>query len=616
MNKDVVNRTFKDIFLEGTTCHYEPSRRQNVKNYEIDVLTPDYFGISGAGIIWVERAIALVIRCLSLVCCIFPAPKDRHVKSTLARTPSESISPALSALSQHATEARSWVLGDLFRQDAQRARTFSIEAAGLLLDFSKNHLRQDTLHLLTDFARERGVETLRDAMLAGERINTTEHRAALHTCLRQPPGTSFIFEGHDISADIQTVLSRMSAFAEKIRDGSWKGFNGQRITDIVNIGIGGSDLGPAMTCAALRTYAHPDLRLHFLSNVDGHATDALLSALNPQTTLFIVASKTFTTMETMRNAEAARTWLLQHAQAADLPKHFVAVSTNTDAVREFGIDPVNMFPFWDWVGGRYSIWSAIGLPLLIAIGIEAFRAFLAGAHRMDEHFRTAPLGSNMPVVLALTGFWYRQFFGTTSQLIAPYHQDLHLFPAYLQQLEMESNGKQVTHDGKPVSMPTAPVTWGSVGTNGQHAYFQLLHQGTDLIPVDFIIALKPEHPYQDQHKALLANALAQAEALMSGNASDSALPPHRVFTGNRPSNMLVLPALDPASLGALIALYEHKTFVQGVLWNINSFDQWGVELGKTLAQRILDELTDAAPVTAHDSSTANLITRIQNALKP
>lgn len=543
-------------------------------------------------------------------------PKDRHVKSTLTRMPSESSSPALAALTQHATEARSWALVDLFKQDAQRAPAFSIEAAGLLLDFSKNHLRQDTLNLLTDFARERGVEDLRDAMLAGERINTTEHRAALHTCLRLPPDTSFIFDGHNISADIQAVLSRMSAFAEKIRDGSWKGFTGERITDIVNIGIGGSDLGPAMTCAALRTYAHPDLRLHFLSNVDGHAADALLSALNPKTTLFIVASKTFTTMETMRNAEVARAWLLQYVQPADLTKHFVAVSTNTDAVREFGIDPVNMFPFWDWVGGRYSIWSAIGLPLLLAIGIDAFREFLAGAHRMDEHFRTAPLGANMPAILALTGFWYRQFFATTSHLIAPYHQDLHLFPAYLQQLEMESNGKQVTRDGHAVAMPTAPVTWGSVGTNGQHAYFQLLHQGTDLIPVDFIIALKPAHPNKEQHKALLANALAQAEALMCGSASDSSLPPHRVFQGNRPSSMLVLPALDPASLGALIALYEHKTFVQGVLWNINSFDQWGVELGKTLANRILDELNDVEPVTSHDSSTANLINRIQQTLKP
>jgi len=522
----------------------------------------------------------------------------------------------LSALAQHATEARSWVLGDLFKQDAQRAPMFSIEAAGLLLDFSKNHLRHDTLHLLTDFARQRGVETLRDAMLAGERINTTEHRAALHTCLRQPPNTSFIFDGHDIGADIQAVLSRMSAFAEKIRNGSWKGFMGERITDIVNIGIGGSDLGPAMTCAALRPYGHPDLRLHFLSNVDGHATDALLSALNPQTTLFIVTSKTFTTQETMRNAVAARSWLLQRAQAVDLPKHFVAVSTNTDAVREFGIDPANMFPFWDWVGGRYSIWSAVGLPLLVAIGTEHFREFLAGAHRMDDHFRTAPLGANMPAVLALTGFWYRQFFGTSSQLIAPYHQDLHLFPAYLQQLEMESNGKQVTRDGQAVAMPTAPVTWGSVGTNGQHAYFQLLHQGTDLIPVDFIIALKPSHDYVDQHKVLLANAVAQAEALMCGNAADSSLPPHRVFEGNRPSNMLILPALDPGSLGALIALYEHKTFVQGVLWNINSFDQWGVELGKTLASRILDELYDGPPTAHHDSSTAALIARIRDHIQP
>jgi glucose-6-phosphate isomerase len=537
------------------------------------------------------------------------------VKSTLTLTPSLSKSPALSALAEHATEARSWALGDLFQQDAGRAQSLSIEAAGLLLDFSKNHLRHDTVSLLTNFAKERGVDTLRDAMLSGERINTTEHRAALHTCLRQAPNTSFLFEGHDIGADIQAVLSRMSAFAEKIRNGSWKGFNGQRITDIVNIGIGGSDLGPAMTCAALRTCMHPDLRMHFLSNIDGHAVHALLSALNPQTTLFIVASKTFTTLETMSNAEAARAWLLQHATPADLPKHFVAVSTNTDAVRKFGIDPTNMFPFWDWVGGRYSIWSAIGLPLLIAIGSDAFRAFLSGAHRMDEHFRIAPLGENMPVVLALTAFWYRQFFGTTSQLIAPYHQDLHLFPAYLQQLEMESNGKQVTREGKPVDMPTASVTWGSVGTNGQHAYFQLLHQGTDLIPVDFIIALKPAHAYQDHHKALLANALAQAEALMCGNASDAAMPPHRVFTGNRPSNMLVLPELDPAALGALIALYEHKTFVQGVLWDINSFDQWGVELGKTLANRIIDELNCAAPLTAHDGSTTRLMDQIRSSLK-
>ena len=579
-------------------------------------LAAAHFGLSGAGIISDDRAIAPFIHCLSLACPRFQAPKDRHVKSTHTLTPSVSNSPALSALTQHATEARSWVLGDLFKQDSRRAQAFSIEAAGLFLDFSKNHLRRDSLNLLTDFAKERGVESLRDAMFAGERINTTEHRAALHTCLRLPPNTRFIFEGHDIAADIQAVLSRMSDFAEKIRDGSWKGFSGQRITDIVNIGIGGSDLGPAMTCAALRPCAHPDLRLHFLSNVDGHAVEALLSSLNPQTTLFIVASKTFTTMETMRNAEAARAWLLQHAKPSDLPKHFVAVSTNTDAVREFGIDPTNMFPFWDWVGGRYSIWSAIGLPLLIAIGIDAFRAFLAGAHRMDEHFRSAPLDANMPVVLALTGFWYRQFFGTTSQLSAPYHQDLQLFPAYLQQLEMESNGKQVTRDGKPVDMPTAPVTWGSVGTNGQHAYFQLLHQGTDLIPVDFIIALKPAHAHQDHHKALLANALAQAEALMCGNASDTALPPHRIFTGNRPSNMLVLPALDPAALGALIALYEHKTFVQGALWDINCFDQWGVELGKTLAHRILEEFNDAAPPTTHDSSTAQLIAQIRSSLTP
>ena len=535
--------------------------------------------------------------------------------STPAKTvnpPASTESGAFAALAQHALEARTWVLSDLFRQDAQRAATLSLEAAGLFLDFSKNHLRRDTLDLLTAFARERGVETLRDAMFAGERINTTENRAVLHTCLRLPADQRFLLDGHDINADIQGVLSRMAVFADKIRDGRWTGFSGHRITDIVNIGIGGSDLGPAMTCSALRVYAHPELRLHFLSNIDGHAADALLSTLNPQTTLFIVASKTFTTMETMRNAELARSWFLQQATPADLPKHFVAVSTNTAAVRDFGIDPANMFPFWDWVGGRYSIWSAIGLPLMLAIGTNAFRDFLAGAHRMDEHFRSAPLTSNMPILFALISFWYRQFFGTASQLIAPYHQDLHLFPAYLQQLEMESNGKQVTRDGKPVGMPTAPVIWGSVGTNGQHAYFQLLHQGTDLIPVDFIVALKPSHPYPGQHQVLLANALAQAEALMCGTRSDADLPPHRGFTGNRPSNMLVLEQLDPASLGALIALYEHKTFVQGVLWNINSFDQWGVELGKTLAHRILDELQGASPLSSHDSSTSALMDRIRH----
>jgi len=535
--------------------------------------------------------------------------------STPAMTANHSASAgsvAFSALTQHALDARTWVLSDLFRQDAQRATKFSVEAAGLFLDFSKNHLRHDTLDLLLNFARERGVEARRDVMFAGEHINTTEDRAVLHTCLRLPAGQSFLLDGHDISADVQAVLTRMAAFTEKIRNGQWTGFSGERITDIVNIGIGGSDLGPAMTCSALRVYAHPDLRLHFLSNIDGHATDALLSTLNPKTTLFIVASKTFTTMETMRNADAARAWFLEQATPADLPRHFVAVSTNTTAVRDFGIDPANMFPFWDWVGGRYSIWSAIGLPLMLAIGADAFRAFLAGAHRMDQHFRTAPLENNMPVLLALTSLWYRQFFGTASQLVAPYHQDLHLFPAYLQQLDMESNGKQVTRDGKPVTVPTAPVTWGSVGTNGQHAYFQLLHQGTDLIPVDFIVALKPSHPYPGQHQVLLANAVAQAEALMCGTTSDTSLPPHRVFAGNRPSNMLLLQTLDPASLGALIALYEHKTFVQGVLWDINSFDQWGVELGKTLAHRILDELQGASPVAHHDSSTAGLIARLRD----
>ena len=384
-----------------------------------------------------------------------------------------------------------------------------------------------------------------------------------------------------------------------------------------------------MTCAALRPFVQADLRFHFLSNVDGHDIDAKLNGLQPETTLFIIASKTFTTQETMLNAHAARNWFLQQGSLASLAQHFVAVSTNAKAVKEFGIDTTNMFPFWDWVGGRYSIWSAIGLPLAIAIGMQHFREFLAGAHVMDEHFQQAPLERNMPVLLALIATWYRQFFHTSSQLIAPYHQDLQLFPTYLQQLEMESNGKRVTHDGKTLNTPTAPIIWGSAGTNGQHAYFQLLHQGTDVIPVDFITALKPTHTHHQQHQALLANCFAQSEALMRGKSEDevrtdmqaqqqpeekiSALLAHKYFPGNRPSNTLLLEKLTPSSLGALIALYEHKVFIQGVLWDINSFDQWGVELGKILANRILSELEPQAQISKHDSSTIGLIAKARQA---
>lgn len=548
---------------------------------------------------------------------------------SLSNKPATTLPPEFLLLQQHAALATTWQLRALFEADPQRFDNYSLDAAGLFLDFSKNHLNDSTLSLLVQFAQKRGVETLRDAMFSGAHINVTEDRAVLHTALRLPPDAHMQLDGHSITDDIQAVLARMENFARQVRSGSWKGFSGERITDIVNIGIGGSDLGPAMTCTALRPYVQDGLHLHFLSNVDGHAFDAKLAGLRPQTTLFIVASKTFTTQETMLNAQAARNWFLQHGQEKDLAQHFVAVSTNAEAVSKFGIDTENMFPFWDWVGGRYSIWSAIGLPLMLAIGSDHFRAFLAGAHAMDQHFQTAPLERNMPVLLALTSFWYREFFGSSSQMIAPYHQDLALFPAYLQQLEMESNGKSVTRDGKQIATPTAPVIWGSVGTNGQHAYFQLLHQGTDVIAVDFIAALKPAHSHKLHHKVLLANCFAQSEALMRGKNIAEAeaelqaqhmpaekiqtLLPHRVFPGNRASNTLLMEQLSPATLGALLALYEHKTFVQGALWNVNSFDQWGVELGKVLAGRILAELDGSAAEIAHDASTMGLIARARAA---
>ncbi len=522
--------------------------------------------------------------------------------------------PEYAALARHAAVARQWQLRELFTQDTQRASRFTLDVAGLCLDYSKNHVDAQTIDLLAGFARAQHVETLRDAMFNGEAINLSENRPALHTLLRVPRGTRFMLDGRDAAADVHQVLDRMAAFCDDVRSGTWRGYDGQAITDVVNIGIGGSDLGPVMCCDALRPYAQPGLRMHFLSNVDGHAIDALLSSLDARTTLVIVSSKSFTTRETMANAHAMRRWFLQHGREADLARHFVAVSTNAAEVARFGIDTANMFPFWDWVGGRFSIWSAIGLSLMLSIGPVRFREFLDGAHQMDEHFRTAPLQQNMPALLAMVGYWYRQFFQTASLLSAPYHQDLHLFPAWLRQLEMESNGKDVTRDGQPVQTPTCPVVWGSVGTNGQHAYFQLLHQGTDLIPVDFIAALKPMHAHLDQHRMLLANCFAQAEALMNGTIGQQ-LPLHRSFDGNRPSNMLLLEQLTPATLGALLALYEHKTFVQGILWNINSFDQWGVELGKTLAAQIQSELDDTGTVAIHDSSTAALVARARAALE-
>ncbi|NIA53579.1 glucose-6-phosphate isomerase [Massilia sp. TW-1] len=545
------------------------------------------------------------------------------------RQPSLTSTASYQALQSHAKDAQQWQMRDLFAQDPQRFERLSSEAAGLFLDYSKNRLDGRTLALLADLARERGAEKLRDAMFNGDKINLTEHRAVLHTALRAPKDKQITVDGQDITADVHGVLARIKAFSDAVRNGQWLGHTGKEITDIVNIGIGGSDLGPKMVCLALRQYAHPRLTMHFVSNVDGHDMDAALSRVNPETTLFIIASKTFTTAETMMNANTARQWFLKHASEAALAKHFVAVSTNVEAIKKFGIDPDNMFPFWDWVGGRYSVWSAIGLPVALCVGYGYFADFLAGAHALDEHFRTAPIEENLPMILALVGFWNREFLGCASVSIAPYHQDLNRFPAYLQQLEMESNGKRVTRAGDTITdYETCPVIWGDVGTNGQHAYFQLLHQGTDVTPMDFIATLRPAHEFQNHHAALLANCFAQSEAFMKGKTADEVrvdlagqdpaeierLVPHKTFPGNRPSNTILMEYLTPATLGALIALYEHKTFVQGALWDVNSFDQWGVELGKVLAKKIEAELNGDAQPAQHDGSTNGLIARAKAAV--
>jgi glucose-6-phosphate isomerase len=537
---------------------------------------------------------------------------------------------AWQALAQHAEEARALPLRELFKRHPERFDALSEQAAGVFLDYSKNLVTPDTMRLLFTLARERGVEARREAMFAGERINNTEDRAVLHAALRAPKEASgATVDGRPVGAEVHGVLERLGQCAEAIRSGAWTGHTGRAITDVVNIGIGGSYLGPKMVCQALRSFSHPRIKMHFVSNVDGHDLDALLAQVQPETTLFIIASKTFTTQETMMNAQSARAWFLQHGEEKDLAKHFVAVSTNTEAVTKFGIDPANMFGFWDWVGGRYSVWSAIGLPVAIAIGRDGFHEFLAGAHAMDEHFRAAPLERNLPAILALIGIWNRNFLGMDSISIAPYHQDLASLPGYLQQLEMESNGKRVGADGKPLTIATCPVIWGDTGTNGQHAYFQLLHQGTDVVPVDFIAALTASHALPGHQEALLANCFAQSEALMRGKTEEEvraelaaqgmdhgridALAPHRAFPGNRPSTTLLLDALTPASLGALIALYEHKVFVQGVVWGVNSFDQWGVELGKVLAKTIMNELIAGPNTKAHDASTNGLIARARAA---
>ena len=545
------------------------------------------------------------------------------------RQPLLTSTTSYQSLRNHAAQAREWQMRELFAQDPQRFERLSSEAAGLFLDYSKNRLDGRTLELLAQLARERGVERLRDAMFAGEKINLTENRAVLHTALRAPRNKPFTLDGQDVTGDVHAVLDRIKTFSDSVRSGAWLGHTGKPITDIINIGIGGSDLGPKMVCLALRQFAHPRLAMHFVSNVDGHDMDAALSRVNPETTLFIIASKTFTTAETMMNANTARTWFLQQAPEEALAKHFVAVSTNVEAIKTFGIDPANMFPFWDWVGGRYSVWSAIGLPVALSVGFGYFSDLLAGAHAMDEHFRTAPIEQNLPMIMGLVGFWNREFLDCGSVSIAPYHQDLNRFPAYLQQLDMESNGKRVTRAGDTITdYETGPVIWGDVGTNGQHAYFQLLHQGTDVTPIDFIAALRPAHEFHNHHAALLANCFAQSEAFMKGKTADEVRQDlagqpaeeierqvaHKTFPGNRPSNTILMEYLTPATLGALIALYEHKVFVQGALWDVNSYDQWGVELGKVLAKKIEAELNGDTQPAQHDSSTNGLIARAKAAV--
>jgi glucose-6-phosphate isomerase len=517
-------------------------------------------------------------------------------------------------------------LREAFARDPTRFQALSFEAPEVFADLSKNLLDAATLHFLLDLARECGLEARRDAMLAGESVNLTEGRAVLHTALRAPRGAA------PFSGEVHATLDAMLAFADEVRATAPGGLGGPggtpgpvAITDVVNIGIGGSDLGPRMAVAALDTFGQDGPRLHFVSNVDGHDIDAVLRGLDARRTLFIVASKTFTTQETMANAHAARDWF--DAQGGtDRAAHFVGVTTNLKAAAAFGI--TRTFGFWDWVGGRYSLWSAIGLPLAIAIGSANFRAFLDGAHAMDRHFATAPLARNLPVLLGLLDLWYRNFHGFASRSVAPYHQGLHRLPAYLQQLEMESNGKGVDLDGAPLPYGTSPVVWGEPGTNGQHAYFQMLHQGTDVIPVEFILVRQPAHALRDQHAKLLANGLAQAQALMLGKTTDQALAEHaptasatldravlarhRTFPGNRPSTTLLLDELTPRSLGALIALYEHRVFVSGALWGINSFDQWGVELGKALCNALLPRL-DSGDVAGLDGSTAGLLQRLKGA---
>lgn len=529
---------------------------------------------------------------------------------------------AWNALAAHYDQIRDLHLRDLFADDPQRGTRLTAEAEGIYLDYSKHRVTDQTLQLLVQLARECGLSERIDAMFSGEKINVTENRAVLHSALRAPRNRSIVVDGVDVVPDVHAVLDKMSDFANRVRSGEWKGYTGRRIRNVVNIGIGGSDLGPVMAYEALRHYSDRALTFRFVSNVDGTDFVEAMRDLDPAETLFIVASKTFTTLETMTNARSARQWTLRAlSDEAAIARHFVAVSTNTSEVTRFGIDPANMFVFWDWVGGRYSMDSAIGLSTMIAIGPEHFRALLHGFHAIDEHFRTTQFDHNLPALMGLLAVWYTNFFGAETIAVLPYDQYLKRFPAYLQQLTMESNGKSVTLDGQRVTYQTGPIFWGEPGTNGQHSFYQLIHQGTKLIPCDFIGFSQTLNPVGAHHDLLMANVFAQTEALAFGKTAAEVqaestpdwLVPHRTFEGNRPSSTLLMERLTPEMLGKLIALYEHSVFVQGVIWNVNPFDQWGVELGKALASRIVPELQSATePQLSHDSSTNALIRRYRS----
>jgi glucose-6-phosphate isomerase len=541
---------------------------------------------------------------------------------------STTISPAWNNLQNHYDALKDVQMRELFAQDPERFRKFSLDLEGLLLDFSKNRITGETLKLLRALAKERDVTDWTRKMFNGEKINITENRAVLHIALRNRTNRPILVDGKDVMPEVNAVLDHMDKFSRAIRSGQWKGYTGKPITDFVNIGIGGSDLGPVMVTEALKHYADGP-NAHFVSNVDGTQIVETLKGLSPETTLFIVASKTFTTQETLTNAHSARNWLLAAAKDhSAVAKHFVALSTNEEEVRKFGIDPAHMFEFWDWVGGRYSLWSAIGLSIVLSIGFGNFVELLEGAHAMDEHFLNEPPEKNLPLTLGLLGIWYNNFFGARTHAILPYDQYMHRFPAYFQQGDMESNGKGVTRKGDKLDIASGPVIWGEPGTNGQHAFYQLIHQGTQLVPCDFIAPIETQNPLGEHHLILLSNFFAQTEALMKGKTADEVrrelekeglrgdalekLIPHKVFTGNRPTNSILVHKLTPKTLGALIALYEHKIFTQGIIWNINSFDQWGVELGKQLAKAILPELERPGEVTSHDSSTNGLINRFKD----